>query len=335
MTNTWHEVTRANPCPLCGKGDWCGRTDDGAVRCMRLKDPPAEWHVVKVCEDGGTVYRLDTDNFATPRSNGNSRSRPNASQKLYDTPERAIAAILKWRSFKGGKYTNSWAYHNVAGAVVFHVARFDFPDGTKQFRPIRPEGFQWVAGDPPGKLPLFQLPRILEAVRQGRRIFVVEGEKCADALWALGLPATTSAHGSSSAKRTDWSPLVGASVVILPDNDVRGGVYADTVAGILSTVKPPAIVRILQLPGLAAKGDIVNYIEGKECHDDDDLRHGIEEMADGTPVWHPSPQPTDSLPDDPGPDWHTIADILVLQRRLVMAYPIGTKATRRFSCLLR
>lgn len=35
----WRSVTRGNPCPICGKGDWCGRSEDGlAVICMRVEN---------------------------------------------------------------------------------------------------------------------------------------------------------------------------------------------------------------------------------------------------------------------------------------------------------
>ncbi len=29
--------TRAHPCPICGKPDWCRSFDDGYVECMRVE----------------------------------------------------------------------------------------------------------------------------------------------------------------------------------------------------------------------------------------------------------------------------------------------------------
>jgi hypothetical protein len=52
--------------------------------------------------------------------------------------------------------------------------------------------------------------------------FVVEDEKCADALRNLNLPATASAHGAGAADKSDWTPLAGKPAVILPDNDDPG-----------------------------------------------------------------------------------------------------------------
>ena len=60
---------------------------------------------------------------------------------------------------------------------------------------------------------------------------------------------------------TDWSTLAGRDVAIFPDNDADGRKYARTVAGILQALEPPARVRIVELPGLEAKGDIADFIE--------------------------------------------------------------------------
>ena len=70
--------------------------------------------------------------------------------------------------------------------------------------------------DPPGKLPLFHLPQLI--ARPSEVVFIVEGEKCACELATLGLLVTTSAHGAKSRQKTDWQPLAGREVVILPDN---------------------------------------------------------------------------------------------------------------------
>ena len=43
---------------------------------------------------------------------------------------------------------------------------------------------------------LYRLPDVAAAVRQGRVVFVVEGEKDADALARLGLAATTNVGGA-------------------------------------------------------------------------------------------------------------------------------------------
>ena len=50
-------VTKAEPCPICGKRDWCGLSADGAVCiCMR-----AEQGAVKVTRNGGFLHVLHRD----------------------------------------------------------------------------------------------------------------------------------------------------------------------------------------------------------------------------------------------------------------------------------
>ena len=68
------------------------------------------------------------------------------------------------------------------------------------------------------------------------------------ATWSIGLAATTSAYGCKSERKTDWTPLAEADVVILPDNDPPGETYAERVAVILTKLDPPARVRIVPLP---------------------------------------------------------------------------------------
>jgi hypothetical protein len=65
----WVRVTRSNPCPACGKADWCSITADGqAVKCMRVSSHPQYGAGVRQ-QDGGYLYRLATgsDSRQEPR----------------------------------------------------------------------------------------------------------------------------------------------------------------------------------------------------------------------------------------------------------------------------
>jgi hypothetical protein len=74
---------------------------------------------------------------------------------------------------------------------------------------------------------------VKEAIALGRRIAVVEGEKDADNLWAIGIPATCSAHGASEPdKAPKWTKkhseqLRGADIVVFNDNDPAGYAHAE------------------------------------------------------------------------------------------------------------
>ena len=146
---------------------------------------------------------------------------------IFPTLEAAIA--FAERKLKMRATRRDW-YHDRNGKEHFVVVRFDGAD-KKDFRPFSRNGSGWIVKDPPGKLPLFRLPELI--ARKSERVFVVEGEKPVCELATLGLLVTSSAHGAKSAHKTDWQPLAGREVVILPDNDAEGRVYAQTVAGIL------------------------------------------------------------------------------------------------------
>ena len=57
--NGWHDVSRGQPCPICGKPDWCSISDDGAVAmCRRLDTGEGQPHIDRAGSDFW-VYRLD------------------------------------------------------------------------------------------------------------------------------------------------------------------------------------------------------------------------------------------------------------------------------------
>lgn len=57
---SWKPVTRAAPCPACGKADWCSRSeDDRAVHCERTDQAPTGWRLHKRCEGGGVIFVTD------------------------------------------------------------------------------------------------------------------------------------------------------------------------------------------------------------------------------------------------------------------------------------
>lgn len=280
-------VTRAKPCAICGKSDWCRRSDDGCHECHRspAADPPG-FKRLKTTASGFGLYRNDNGMLQSPRTTGSTNDKK--PKTLYDTPAEAINAITRGKEFPQGKrQTSCSTYHDTVGAVHFKVVRFDFENGDKTFRPIHPVGGKWAVGDPPGKLPLYRLPEVLEAKQRGKTIYVVEGEGCADAVWSIGLPATTSAHGCTSAVNTDWTPLAGADVIVLPDNDPRGETYAEAVATLVSSLKPRAAVRIVRLPDLPQKGDVVDHIARLDSRDDADIARGIEALAQAAVPWTP------------------------------------------------
>ncbi|MCX7424246.1 MAG: hypothetical protein NTW96_01195 [Planctomycetia bacterium] len=158
-------------------------------------------------------------------------------------------------------------------------ARWNLPGGKKDIQPIARRGSGWANAGMPKPWPLYRLTDLASATR----VFVTEGEPAADAARSIGLVATTSPHGSKSAHHADWSPLAGKEIVILPDNDSDGAVYRDAVVGITMKLTPPATVRVVELPGLPPKGDIVDFLDAHDTVEPDALfaiARAIQSLAD-------------------------------------------------------
>jgi len=171
----------------------------------------------------------------------------------YRTSAEAFEATAKRI---GGAFVQSWTWPN--GAIT---ARFTLPDGSKTFRPYRPiggNGDGWGDGDPPGLWPLYRLADLEKFPDEP--VFLVEGEAKADVLASVGLLGVASAHGANGAAKTDWTPLAGRTLYALPDNDPAGVKYIETVAAIVTALKPPASVKSVALPGLPPKGDIIDWV---------------------------------------------------------------------------
>jgi hypothetical protein len=130
-----------------------------------------------------------------------------------------------------------WVYTNELGEPLIRVNRKDDGEGGKRIYQEYMVNGQWVFGKNVAdtvKAPIkaavaiYRFVDVMAAVAKGETIYWVEGEPCADALWALGLPATTTISGSDSYKSySDYSQVLAvADLVICPDRDRNGTKYA-------------------------------------------------------------------------------------------------------------
>ena len=76
----------------------------------------------------------------------------------------------------------------------------------------------------------YRLPEVLEAQKTNQPIYIAEGEKCVEALRALGLTATTNSGGAGKWGNCGKYFQKGTSVVIVPDCDEPGRRHALEVA---------------------------------------------------------------------------------------------------------
>lgn len=117
-------------------------------------------------------------------------------------------------------------YRDVDGNLVYQVTR----TADKKFRQRRPDssrktGWAWNL-DGVSPLP-YRLQKVADAVRDGREVWVCEGEKDVHALEQLGLVATCNSGGAGKWTEAHSGHLVGAAVVrIIADGDDPGRAHA-------------------------------------------------------------------------------------------------------------
>lgn len=212
-----------------------------------------------------------------------------------------------------------YEYRDEAGAVRYAVFRYRLPNGKKSFTQHPPDGrggWKYGPGCMDGIEPLpYRLPELL--ARPEHLVFVVEGEKDADRLAALGAVATTNHQGAQSTDRT-WPRFLrhfaGRACVVIPDNDPGGRAHARKVASYLSSVA--RVVHLLELPGLPPKGDVSDWL---------DLGHSVDELADLVDHSLPFDPGAPAVPgaeEGPGDDLPPDGDVITVRLSDVEAVPL-------------
>lgn len=205
--------TRRYPCADCGGTESVAIRSDGLRKCHR-------------CD------------LVTPPSTNIDYRQIQVSPRPTPQPQRKIAHLNQ-------RETDRFEFHGEGGQLVATKIRYDYDneDGTpgKTFR-LDPKGAQ---------LPLYRLPCVLSAARQGWQVFLCEGERKSDLIelyirneWGLDAAATSFAH---------WKPdfaqhFRGAAIaIILPDRDEPGQRKARAVAADLQGIIP-VVVRSWEEP---------------------------------------------------------------------------------------
>ena len=169
-----------------------------------------------------------------------------------------------------------YSYEDESGRERYQVIRAPPNGSKKQFWQRRPDGHGGWINNLRGveRLP-YRLPDLL--ANEDARVLIPEGEKDCDALFGIGLVATCNSEGAGKwrAEISRW--LLGRDVVILPDNDDVGRAHAQAVAkhlyGIAKTI------RILELPGLAEKGDVSDWLAAGGSLDE------LDQLIERTPYY--------------------------------------------------
>jgi hypothetical protein len=220
----------------------------------------------------------------------------------------------------------TYDYHDESGRPLYQIVRYE-PKAFKQRR--RAEDGTWIWGLSAGeymrkgrgkdwvkfderiftnwsagkeratfadvrRVP-YQLAELINAVANGCKVYVPEGEKDCDNLRARGRVATTCAGGAEK-----WLPeynefLRGADVVLLPHNDDPGRRHAGQITA--------------SLHGIAKRGRILNLARvWAECPDKGDVSDWfatggtvdqLEALTEALPDWKPSEDAQSAVEDTP------------------------------------
>jgi putative DNA primase/helicase len=210
-----------------------------------------------------------------------------------------VPVARKVRLVRGGM-TVKWPHR---GKAIW----WEYPHGGKWYTVRKlPEG----ALHEPARM-LYRLPDLLAAIRDGRPVFVVEGEKCADALASLGLSATTGPAGASRGK-PKWLPehaetLRGASAVwVLADDDPQGGAHAETAAQTTYGVGVHDL-RVVRFhgqrkpDGSTGGGDVADWLHERQGsgHSTEQIKAELLGLVEAAPRWEPKATPAPSGPPTP------------------------------------
>jgi hypothetical protein len=271
------------PCPKCGGTDRFRAMDDvartGALFCnqcfskrngdgfaaiqwyLECNFPRALQLVADAVGHVGTSHQTQGSSKAT--------SQPEKPKKVHATKDAAVKAIT-WSFAKNGRIDKErkpdfpCTYQNGDGSEAGLVVRWNLPDGRKTFGQLTKVDGGWIVGGMPEPRPLLNLPEVIKA----ETVYVTEGEKAAVALLRIGVVPTTPSQGAKSPQLSDWSRLNGKRVVILPDNDKDGELFAVRVLQLIREQSPEATVEVKRLkdlwPEIPEKGDAFDWLQTVE-----------------------------------------------------------------------
>lgn len=168
----------------------------------------------------------------------------------------------------GYKEVARYGYRDVENNLIHFTSRLEHPEKGKTFIQGTPHG--WGLGD------VDPILYNLAALTVASWCCIVEGEKDADRLISLNIPATTCAQGAKKWHRGYAKHFEGMHVAILPDNDEAGQQHARIIAASLADVaKEIRIVKTSDAP----KGDVSDYLD--EGHTGDDV---LALISDAMPI---------------------------------------------------
>jgi 5S rRNA maturation endonuclease (ribonuclease M5) len=179
----------------------------------------------------------------------------------------------------------SYDYVTETGELLYQVVRYE-PKNFRQRRPDGKGGWNWSTKG------IKRVPYNLTELLKTEYPWIVEGEKDVESLEKIGLTSTCNACGAGNwtQELSDYF-LKNQNVTIIPDNDEPGRKHGDQVAR--SLYGKVASIKIVELDGLQDKGDVSDWLIGKEPMS---AAEELCRLSEAAPEWTPSVK--DTKPND-------------------------------------
>jgi putative DNA primase/helicase len=216
-----------------------GKRDSFAV-----EPSTGRWHCFSGCARGGDMIELEIS-----LTGADFRA---AKAEVFRTVGRSESPNGNHGRPSAARIAATYDYTDESGRLLYQSVRME-PKDFRQRRPDGTGGWVWKL-DGVVRVP-YRLPKLLQA----ETVYLPEGERDVETLEAWGLVASCNPGGSGNSHLyAGWADYFrGRHIVILPDNDEPGRKHAAAVAAAL--LGAAASVRVVEFPGLPAKGDVTDW----------------------------------------------------------------------------
>ena len=171
-----------------------------------------------------------------------------------------------------------YSYTDEGGNELFQVCRYQYTEDGKNQKTFRQRihdpqnpnarnGYVWSVPPEIRDTTLYRMPNVAKAIREGKPVFVVEGEKDVETLERLGKTATCNPGGAGKWRDGYSQRLKDADVIILPDSDTKDNGYTGQNHALDVALKLQGIAKRVRLidikaacPDLPPKGDISDMV---------------------------------------------------------------------------
>jgi len=214
------------------------------------------------------------------------RKREKAPQRAYEPPKAKPVP----EAASGPKYkpepqylTATHEYKDSQGNVVYMAKRYDYPNGDKSFQMVHRNK---DGTDVFGMKGVTRIPYNYELFHQCTLIYLVEGEKCANAMMELGMPTTTTVGGSKAWLEEYKEYFRDKDIVLIPDNDDAGRKFMKQIAGdCRETANSIRILDLFPEEDYESKWDVADEIEQMTPERRSEYGNELAEQALLAPMW--------------------------------------------------